>query len=55
MAAVVTFKVEIDPKSGVPSRELTAEAIADFKSKAGVNITTTDEAIAEPKVSEYIK
>ena len=55
MAALITFKVEVDPKSGVPSRELTAESIADFKKNVGVSITTTDEAIAEPKVSEYIK
>ena len=55
MAALITFKVDIDPKTGVPSRTLTAEAVADFKKNLGINVKTTDEAIAEPKVSEYIK
>ena len=34
---------------------MTAEAIADFRKNLNLNITTTDEAIAEPKVSDYIK
>ena len=55
MAALITFKVDIDPKTGVPSRTLTAEAVADFKKNLGINVKTTDDAIAEPKVSEYIK
>lgn len=31
MAALVSFKVDVDPKTGVPSRNLTAEAKNDFK------------------------
>ena len=55
MAALITFKVDIDPKSGVPSRNLTQEAKTAIKQAAGVDVSTTDEAIAEPKVSEYVK
>ena len=55
MAALITFKVDVDPKSGIPSRNLTAEAKTDFQKNLQINISTTDEAIAEPKVSEYIK
>ena len=39
----------------MPSHTLTAEAKADFKKHLNINFTTTDEAIAEPKVSVYIK
>ena len=55
MAALITFKVDVDPKSGVPSRNLTAEAKNCFKQQLGLEVATTDEAIAEPKVSEFIK
>jgi len=55
MAALVTFKVDIDPKSGVPSRNLTNEAKTALKAATGIDFKTTDEAIAEPKVSEYVK
>ena len=55
MAALITFKAEIDPKSGVPSRELTNEAKTCFKDNLGLDLTTTDEAIANPKVSEFVK
>ena len=55
MAAIITFKVDIDPKSGVPSRNLTNEAKADLKKATGQDFKTTDEAIAAPKVSEYVK
>lgn len=55
MAALITFKVEVDPKSGIPSRELTAEARNCFKQNLSLDLTTADEAIANPKVSEFIK
>lgn len=55
MAALITFKVDVDPKSGVPSKILTAEAKNAFKTNVGMDFKTTDEAIAEPKVAEYIK
>lgn len=55
MSALITFKVDIDPKTGVPSKNLTAEAKIAFKKHAGVDVSTSDEAIADPKVSEYVK
>ena len=55
MAALVTFKVDVDPKSGVPSRNLTSEAKTVLKKATGMDFNTTDEAIAEPKVSEFVK
>ena len=55
MAALITFKVDIDPKTGVPNKLLTAEAKMAFKEHCGVDLNTADEAIAEPKVSAYIK
>ena len=55
MSALITFKVDIDQKTGIPSRNLTAEAKIAFKNEAGVDVSTSDEAIAEPKVTEYVK
>lgn len=55
MAALITFKVDVDPKTGVPSHNLTAEAKICFKEKLGVDLSTTDEAVANPKVSEFVK
>ena len=55
MACLITFKVEIDMKSGLPSRELTQEARSYFKTELGIDVKTSDEAVAEPKVAEYIK
>ena len=55
MAALITFKVDIDMKTGVPSKNLMTEARTFFKEKLGVDVKTTDEAIAEPKISEFVK
>ena len=55
MAALITFKVDIDPKTGVPSKNLMPECIAFFNKTLGLDIKTTDDAISNPKVSEYIK
>ena len=42
MAALITFKADVDPKSGVPSRNLTPEAKTELKKATGMDITTTD-------------
>lgn len=55
MAALITLKVEIDTKSGLPSKNLTADAANYLKAETGQSFKTTDEAIAEPKVSELIR
>lgn len=55
MAAFITLKVDIDPKSGLPSKNLTGEAITYFKNEIGETFKTSDEAIANPKVNELIR
>lgn len=55
MGALITFKTDIDMKTGLPSRTLLPETVAFFKNELGLSLKTSDEAIAEPKVSEFIK
>ena len=55
MGALVTFKVDIDMKTGQPSHNLMEEAKVFFKKELGLDLKTSDEAIAEPKVSEFVK
>ena len=55
MAALITFKVDVDMKTGLPSRNLIDEAKVFFKKELGLDLKTSDEAVAEPKVSEFIK
>jgi len=55
MAALITFKVDIDPKSGNPSKNLTQEAANYFKKELGLDLKTSDQACSDPKVAEFIK
>jgi len=55
MACIITFKVDIDMKSGLPSQNLTNEAVNFFKKELGLTLKTAKEAIADPKVNEFIK
>jgi len=41
MAALVTFKVDIDMKTGMPSVNLLPEVTQLFKEKLGENLTTS--------------
>jgi|LauGreDrversion4_2_1035121.scaffolds.fasta_scaffold204837_2 long-chain-fatty-acid--CoA ligase ACSBG len=54
MACLITFKVDIDPKSGQPSKNLTVETVAFFKKELGVDVKTSDEAIKDPKINAYV-
>lgn len=54
MGALVTFKVDIDPATGIPSHNLMADTAAFFKSELGIDIKTSDEACTDPKVKAYI-
>jgi long-chain-fatty-acid--CoA ligase ACSBG len=47
MAALITFKVDVDMKTGLPSNTLTAETRKFFKDQAGVDVKTSEEAIKE--------
>ena len=55
LGALITFKVDIDPKTGIPTRNLMLEAREFFKQELGLTISTSDQAIAEPKVQAYIE
>lgn len=55
MAAIITLKVEVDNKSGLPSKNLTPDAANYLKAETGQTFKTTDEAIADPKVSDLIR
>ena len=55
MAAFVTLKCEVDPKTGLPSKNLSSEAITYLKAETGQTFKTTEEAIADAKVNELVK
>ena len=54
IAALITFKADINPKTGFPSRNLAAEAKICFKKTLNLDLNTTDEAISHPKVIEFV-
>ena len=54
MAAIITFKVDIDMSTGTPSNKLTPEVVKYFKDNAGVDITTSDEACSNKAIFEHI-
>ena len=54
MAALITLKVDVDPATGQPSKNLTPQCIQFFQKTLGVDLKTTDDAMKEPKVIEYI-
>jgi long-chain-fatty-acid--CoA ligase ACSBG len=55
VAALITFKVDIDLKDGLPTKNLTDAAREYFKEKCGVDITTSDQACQHPKVLDHIQ
>ena len=50
MSAFITFKVYCELNTGMPSKKLLPEAIKFFKEKAGVDVTTSDEACNNPEI-----
>mmetsp|Transcript_18020 Transcript_18020/g.30697 ORF Transcript_18020/g.30697 Transcript_18020/m.30697 type:complete len:373 (+) Transcript_18020:798-1916(+) len=54
MAALITFKVDIDMTTGLPSKNLTADAINFFKA-AGVDVKTSDDACKNAKVLQLVQ
>jgi len=46
MGALITFKVDVDMKTGLPSNQLVEEAVKYFKSNLGLDVKTSDEACA---------
>lgn len=55
MGALITFKVDIDMKTGLPSNNLMQDAINFIKKNAGVDLKTSDEACKDPKVIQMIQ
>jgi len=54
MSALITLKADVDPASGVPSKNLTPDVKTRLKNELNVECKTTDEAIANEKVQKYI-
>ena len=54
IAAIISFKVDMDPKTMLPSHNLMAEAVRFFKNEVGVDVKTTDEAIINPKIIDFV-
>ena len=55
MAALITFKVDIDMTTGMPSNKLTNEAVKFFKEQTGETFKTSDEAVKSQKVFELVQ
>jgi hypothetical protein len=55
MAAIISFKVEVDAVSGIPSKNLMPETINFFKNELGVDVKTSDEAVANSKIVEFVE
>jgi len=55
MGALITFKVGVDMKTGLPSNDLVEEAQAYFKDKLGLTLKTSDEACSNDKVFEHVQ
>ena len=54
MGAILTFKVDIDPVSGIPSKNLTTECKNNFKSILDMEVKSVDDVIQNEKVHKYI-
>lgn len=55
MAAIITFKVDVDMATGIPTKNLLPECINYFKTQLKLDIKTSDEACASPEVTKCIQ
>ena len=55
MSALVTFKAEMDMKSGLPSQDLLPETIAFVKRELGKSFKTSKELCASKEINEYVQ
>lgn len=55
MAAIITLKVDIDPVTGIPSKNLTNDVKTRLKNELNVDAKTTEEAMTNEKVLKYIQ
>jgi hypothetical protein len=54
MAALISFKVDVDLATGIPTKTLLPECVNYFKSELKLDIKTSDEACASPEVIKCI-
>merc|ERR1712166_1296782 len=54
LSALISFKVDPDPATGLMSRNLSAFNLDFFKKELGIDIKTSDEAVAHPKGRAYV-
>lgn len=54
LSALISFKVDIDPKTGEPSATLSPECINSMKTLVGVEPKTVDEAKQDSKILAFI-
>lgn len=54
MSAIITLKVDVDMKTGQPSKNLLPDVQKYFKEHLGLSLKTSDEAVSNPKVIEHI-
>jgi len=55
LAALITFKVDVDNTRGIPSNNLTIEARNYFKANLNVDVKTTEEAISNEKIIKFVE
>jgi long-chain-fatty-acid--CoA ligase ACSBG len=55
MAALISFKVDVDMATGIPTKNLLPECVNYFKSELKLDIKTSDEACASPEVIKCIQ
>jgi long-chain-fatty-acid--CoA ligase ACSBG len=55
LGAFITFKVDVDPATGIPSKNLLPEARNFFQKELGQDVKTSDEAIANEKVKKFVE
>lgn len=55
LSALITLKVDVDNKTGIPSHNLQEDIRHFFKKHLKVNVHTTDEAMANEKILNYIQ
>ena len=55
MAALITFKVDIDMTTGLPSNKLMSDAVKFIKAETGEDLKTSDEACKNQKVFEMVQ
>lgn len=55
LCAFVTFKVEINMSIGALTNNLTVEARNFFKNQLGLDLKTSDEAVAHPKIQQFVE